>query len=126
MAISSLILKEVRKISTYRRAGATCRIYFNISNFPLIWLHNDDNTDDNNDDSSNTCPCYNAPQLVESTSTMPPTTCQNQQQVSNTDRSHLNDGDLIPQSTDCDTNQQRENSSLNYIVKRRILPPHQL
>ena len=68
---------------------------------------------DNNDDSSNTCPCYNAPQLVESTSTMPPTTCQNQQQVSNTDRSHLNDGDLIPQSTDCDTNQQRENSSLN-------------
>ena len=44
---------------------------------------------DNNDDNSNTCPCHNAPQLVESTSTMPPTTCQNQQQVSNTDRSHL-------------------------------------
>ena len=67
---------------------------------------------DNNDDSSNTCPCYNAPQLVESTSTMPPTTCQNQQQVSNTDRSHLNDGDLIPQSTDCDTNQQSYDHAL--------------
>ena len=67
---------------------------------------------DNNDDSSNTCPCYNAPQLVESTSTMPPTTCQNQQQISNTDRSHLNDGDLIPQSTDCDTNQQSYDHAL--------------
>jgi hypothetical protein len=43
---------------------------------------------------------------------MPPTTCQNQQQVSNTDRSHLNDGDLIPQSTECDTNQQSYDHAL--------------
>jgi hypothetical protein len=43
---------------------------------------------------------------------MPPTTCQNQQQVSNTDRSHLNDGDLIIQSTDRDTNQQSYNHAL--------------
>ena len=61
---------------------------------------------DNNDASSNTCHCHDAPNLVEPTSTMPPTTSQNQQQVSNTDRCHLNDGDLILQSTDRDTNQQ--------------------
>ena len=67
---------------------------------------------DNNDYSSNTCPCHNAPQLLEPTSTMPPTTCQNQQQVSSTDRSHLNDGDLILPSTDRDTNQQSYDHAL--------------
>jgi hypothetical protein len=37
---------------------------------------------------------------------MPITQCQDQQQVSNTENSHLNDEDLILQPTERDNNQQ--------------------
>jgi hypothetical protein len=51
---------------------------------------------DKNNGNSKTSPSHNAPQLVEPTAnTVPINHCQNQQQVSNTENSHLNDGDLF-------------------------------
>ena len=76
-----------------------------------------------NNDNSNTSTSHNAPRLVEPTAnTMPITHCQNQQQVSNTENSNLNDGDLILQPTERDNNQQSYGHALCVNGLRLSIP----